>query len=147
MTALVDNTIDEMIRRLKARPNVSDFVFTKGYPSRSVNYPESRYTVAVCNEEVRQSTPFLGEQVSSDRIVRLYDVKLLLRVYAPKNSNGAALLRATSLIADSLEKVDTQRMITAISMSGISYEKSAHTMYRDINVTLDCLVYEVSGDE
>lgn len=136
MTSSADNTIDELIKRVKASTVLSGFVFASEYPPREMPNPIAKYIVAVGNTGVRTAYRFIGDRVTGERKGALYEAALRLRVYAPEDSSGAALLRATSLLADAVESADTERALRELSLSGITYDTAARTVYRDLNLKL-----------
>lgn len=142
MTSSADNTIDELIKRVKASPVLSGFVFASEYPPRELPNPITKYIVAVGNTGVGTAYRFIGDRVAGDRKGAVYEVALRLRVYAPEDSSGAALLRATSLLADAVERADTGHAIWELSLSGIAYDTAARTVYRDLNLKLGYLLSE-----
>lgn len=147
MTTSADNTIDELIKRVKALRAMSCFVFASEYPPREAPYPIDRYVVTAVNAGMRIKRRFVGDLVAEDRKGALYQTTLRLRVYAPQNSSGAALLRATSLLCDALEHADAQRIVQDISFSDISYDTTARTVRRDLTVTLYLLLSEEVPDD
>ena len=147
MTTLTDNTIDELIKRVKALRPVGDFVFASAYPPREIAYPIGRYTVAVGNTGMRIKRRFVGDRVASDRKGTLYQVMLCLRLYAPVNSAGAALLRASCLLADAVEHADDDRAVQDIAFSGVAYDTAARTLYRDLTLTLVYVLSEEVRDD
>ena len=132
MMTSVDNRIDRLIGRVKAHGAMRAFVFIPGYPAHKTPNPVTKYTVAVTDEEVRVSRRFIEE------------VKLCLRVYAPENSSGASLLRASAMLMDAVEACDPDREIESVSLSGIGFDTASRTEYRDVNVTLRFLSGGVS---
>lgn len=147
MTSLADNTIDELIRRVKAISPVGEFVFASEYPPREMPNPINRYVVTVGNTDVRIKRRFIGDRIAARRRGTLYHVTLRLRVYAPENSAGAALLRATALLADAVEKADTDRALQDLSLSGIVYDTTARTVYRDLTLTLGYALGKEADDD
>ena len=143
MTTLVDNTIDELIRRVKASAAVSDFIFASEYPPRLAPNPVDRYLVTVGDTRVRTLRRFVGDRVSADSKGVLYEITLRLRIYAPEGSSGAALLRASSLLNDAVEIADTDKMVTDTELSCVAYDAVERTAYRDLTVTLN---YLASGE-
>ena len=147
MTTLIDNNIDELIRRVKTRPEVSGFVFATAFPSKGTVYPGSRYLVTVNDESVKISQFFVGGRVGGSSFGEVYEVKLILRVYAPSGSSSSALLRATSLLADAFYKSDTDCAIRRTELYAVCFDKTARTDYRDVSVTLGYVIYEEAGDD
>ena len=147
MTSLSDNTIDGLIRRIKTVRSVSDFVFAAEYPPREMPHPIGKYVVTVINAGMRIKRRFVGDRVAGNAQGTLYQITLRLRVYAPAQTSGAALLRATCLLADAVELSDSERSVQDLSFSGIAYDPAAHTVYRDLTVTLFCMAAgEVQDD-
>ena len=70
----------------------------------------------------------------------LIEAQLKLRVYAPEGSSGSALLRVSAIIADALERADSDGLLREVSLSGIGYDESAHSEYRDISARLQMLL-------
>jgi len=132
MMTSVDNRIDTLISRVKERGAMKAFVFIPGYPAHKTPNPVTKYTVAVTDEEVKVSRWFIGK----DKRFRIEEVKLCLRVYAPENSSGAALLRASALLMDEVEACDPEKSIESVSLSGIGFDTASRTEFRDVNVTL-----------
>jgi hypothetical protein len=147
MTSLIDNTIDELIRRVKAQENLSGFAFTMGYPPRKLPNPIQKYLVCVDNGGVKISDIFIGGSVGRGRRGKLYETELTLRVYAPGYTAGSSLLRATALLADALERADTDGALRGISLSGIVYDTTARTVAREVKARLEYLLYEEAADE
>lgn len=132
MTSLTDNRIDELIRRVKNHGAAADFVFIPGYPPHKTPNPVTQYTVAVVNKETKVSAFFVGNRVGRSAEGRLYDIELRLRVYAPENSSGSALLRASAVLSDALEAEDHDRLIDRLSLSGIGFDTASRTEFRDV---------------
>lgn len=147
MTTLTDNTIDGLIKRIKAIRPVSEFVFSSEYPPREMPNPIGKYVVTVGNTGTRIAERFIGDRAAADRKGALYQVTLRLRMYAPESSAGAALLRASSLLADAVERADTERAVQDIVLSGVVYDTAARTVYRDLTVTLMYVLSEVERDD
>ena len=142
MTTLMDNTIDELVRRMKERTAMTDFVFSAEYPPRELPNPIDRYVVTVTNNCVRVKRQFVGGMVAEGIKGALYECSLRLRTYAPENTSGAALLRATSLLADALDAADTDRAVQEMTLSDVAYDAVARTVWRDLNVTLGFVLCE-----
>lgn len=140
MTSLIDNNIDELIRRVREYPVVSDVVFMTAFPPRELPNPINKYVAAVVDRGVRTSQEFIGGAVGEGMKGRLYHVELVLRVYAPRDTGASALLRMTSLLCDTLERADTDGAIGEISLGRIVYQKTARTVYRDVRVSLEWLL-------
>lgn len=147
MTSLADNTIDELIKRVKAIRAVSGFVFASEYPPRETPNPFDRYVVTVGNTGVRAAGRFLGDGVTADRRGALYEITVRLRIYAPEVSSAAALLRASSLLADAVERADCERAVQSVTLSGVAYDATARTVYRDVTATLLYVLSEEAQDE
>ena len=140
MMTSVDNRIDRLIARVKEHGAMRAFAFIPGYPAHKTPNPVTKYTVAVTDEEVKVSRWFIGK----DKRFRIEEVKLCLRVYAPENSSGASLLRASAMLMDAVEACDPDREIESVSLSGIGFDTASRTEYRDVNVTLRFLSGGVS---
>jgi hypothetical protein len=147
MTSLIDHTIDELIRRVKAQEILSGFAFMMAYPPRRLPNPIKKYLIAVGNGGVKESDVFIGGSVGRGRRGKLYETELSIRVYAPQNSAGSALLRVTSLVADALERADADGLLRGITLSGIVYDTVARTVARDVKAKLELLLYEEAADE
>lgn len=147
MTSLADNTIDELIRRVKAQPTVGCFVFASEYPPREMPNPIDKYVVTVGNAGVVPCRRFLGDRVAADSRGSLYEAALRLRVYAPENSAASALLRASSLLADAVERADADRALQSLSLDGVVYDTTARTVYRDLRLTLAYVLCEEACDD
>ena len=147
MTSLADNTIDELIKRVREIRSVSDFVFTSEYPPREMPNPIGKYAVAVGNTATRVKRRFVGDRSAADRRGALYETVLRLRVYAPENSSGAALLRASSLLADAIGTADDDRLVQDVALSAVVYDTTARTVYRDLTVTLAYILSEEENDD
>ena len=147
MTSLIDNTIDDLIRRVKAQEILSGFAFIMEYPPRKLPNPINKYLIAVGNGGVKTSDIFIGGSVGRGRRGKLYEAELNMRVYAPEDSGGSALLRVTSLLADALEHADADGALRGITLSGIVYDTTARTVARDVKVKLEYLLYEEADDE
>ena len=142
MTTLIDNRIDELISRVKKRGAIADFCFIPAYPPNKTPNPVKKYTVAVENLITKEKRVFVGNKSGLSLSGRLYEVKLRLRVYAPSYTSGSSLLRACALLADALEAEDTERYVAQTAFSGIGFDTSSRTEYRDIFVTLEILLSE-----
>ncbi len=147
MMISVDNRIDELISRVKARGGMEGFAFLPAYPPHKTPYPVRKYTVAVESRETHDSAIFIGDKVGGSERGRLVEADLRMRVYAPQESSGTALLRASSMVADTLIKSDFDGILRSVSMSGIEYDTSAHSEYRDINAVLRIIIEEEEPDE
>ena len=147
MTSLADNTIDELIKRVKALTQQYGFVFAAEYPAREMPNPIGKYIVTVGNTGVKTSRRFLGDRVTRGRTGVLYEIGLRLRVYAPEESSGAALLRASSLVADAVEQADKDHALWDIDLTGVAYDTAARTVYRDVTVTLGYVLGREAADE
>ena len=143
MTSLIDNNIDELIRRVRQQSAMSDVVFMTAYPPRELPNPVTEYTVAVNHTGIKTAQVFVGEAVGAGRKGRLYDAALVLRTYAPRHTAASALLRITALLADAIEAADTDGAVAQISLGEVVYENAARTVYRDVNVSLR---YLISGE-
>lgn len=143
MTSLIDNNIDELIKRVRKRTAVSDMVFMTAYPPREMPNPISKYTIAVNQTGVKRSQMFIGDAVGAGRKGCLYEVNVVLRMYAPRQTAASALLRASSLLFDALEAADTDGAIADSALASIEYDNAARTIYRDLRVTL---CYLLSGE-
>ena len=137
-----DNRIDELISRLKAAEGMDNFTFVPAFPPDKTPNPVKKYTVAAETCGIENDAEFIGGSIGAGERGRLVKATLRLRVYAPQGSSGASLLRASSLAVSALERADRDRLITAVSLSGIGYETAAHSEYRDINVQLRLFVRE-----
>lgn len=140
MTSLIDNNIDELIKRVRARTAVSDMVFMTAYPPRELANPIEKYTVTVNNTGVKIAQTFIGEAVGFGKRGSLYDVFLTLRVYAPRHTSSAALLRASSLLFDALDGCDSEDAISDLALGEVGYDNAARTYYRDLRVRLSYLL-------
>ena len=142
MTTLADNRIDELISRVKKRGAIKDFCFIPAYPPDKTPSPIKKYTVTAENRGMREKRVFIGNTAGANLSGRLYEVLLRARVYAPSYTSGSALLRACSMLADAFESEDRDRLINATSFSGVGYDTSSRTEYRDIEFTLEMLLTE-----
>lgn len=140
MMTLTDNLIDALIARVKARKGMEDFIFLPAFPPHKVPSPVKSYTVAAENHQTSESAVFIGERNGRNTRGRLIEARLRLRVYAPEGSSGSALLRVSAIIADALDRADSDGMLREVSLSGIGYDESAHSEYRDITARLQMLL-------
>ncbi len=140
MMTLTDNLIDALIMRVKAKRGMENFVFLPAYPPHKVTSPVKSYTVAAENHQTHESVVFIGDKDGTDTNGRLIEAQLKLRVYAPEGSSGSALLRVSAIIADALERADSDGLLREVSLSGIGYDESAHSEYRDISARLQMLL-------
>jgi hypothetical protein len=140
MTSLIDNNIDELIRRVRQYGAASELVFAAAYPPRETPNPVGKYMVAVNNTGVRKAQVFIGDTVGTGRRGRLYEASVTLRIYAPRNSGASALLRVSSLLYDALEACDDDGAIAEISLGEVAYENSLRTVYRDLRLKLQWLL-------
>ena len=147
MTSAIDNTIDELVRRVKNCPAVADFAFNNAYPPRNTPHPVEKYLVTVENTGVIVGDRFIGDRISANAKGAVYEISLRFRVYAPSNTSAAALLRASSQLADALERADTARVTKTMELYAVSYDTTARTLYRDLTVKLDLVQREEAGDE
>lgn len=138
MTSLIDNTIDGLIRRVREKTAVSDIVFMTAYPPRNLPNPIKKYVAVVENKGVATSQEFIGEAIGASRRGRLCRVDLVIRVYAPRDTAAAALVRMTSLLYDALDACNDDGMIETLSLGEIVNEKAARTVFRDVRVGLIC---------
>lgn len=136
MTSLMDNNIDELIKRVRQRTAVSDMVFMTAYPPRDVPNPIDKYTVAVDQTSVKRSQVFIGDTVGTGLKGALYEIDLTLRVYAPRNTSASALLRMSAQLFDAVGVCDVDREIAEMSLGGVAYDNTARTIYRDLRVTM-----------
>ena len=139
MTSTIDNTIDELMRRVKKRAAVSEFAFVAAYPPGPAPFPVAKYTVTAHSSGVKAGEYFIGDRVRGSDRGAVYEARLSLRVYAPAKTSGAALLRASALLADALERSDCDRLIQSVELGAIGYDDSTRSLYRDIDAGL-CLV-------
>ncbi len=139
MITSIENRIDEWIARVKDYGAVKAFEFIPGYPAHKTPSPVTKYTVAVTEREEKTGTFFIGDQIAEGRTGRLHEIELCLRVYAPEGSSGAALLRASALLMDALEKQDDENAINALILSGIGYDTAARVEYRDVTARLSMI--------
>lgn len=142
MTASIENRIDEWMTRVKGRVLMDQFVFIPGFPPHKTPNPVTNYTVAVANSEEKVARYFIGDRIGKMSEGKLYEVRLMMRVYAPERASGAALLRASALLADAFEAEDCRREISAMTFSGIGYDTAARCEYRDVTIQLMMAVEE-----
>ena len=138
MTSIVSR-IDEWITRVKGYGAVKAFEFIPGYPAHKTPSPVTKYTVAVTESEDKTGTFFIGDQISEQRLGRIHEIELCLRVYAPEGTSGSALLRASTLLMDALEKQDDENAVNAMLLSGIGYDTAARVEYRDVTAYLSMI--------
>lgn len=141
MTSSTENRIDEWIARVKEHGAIKAFAFIPAYPAHKTPNPVTKYTVAVTNREEKVSRFFIGNRIGEDKIGKVYETGLCLRVYAPENSAGSSLLRASALLIDALEKEDAERMIVSLALSGVGFDTASRTEYRDVIASL-CMIAE-----
>ena len=132
MMTSVDNRIDALIGSVKKKSYMQAFDFIPGYPAHKTPNPVTKYTVAVVNNEVKVKWQGIG---CADQW-RIFEAELCLRVYAPENSSGAALLRASSLLMNALEASDPWFEISEMKLTGIGFDTASRTEYRDVIVKL-----------
>ena len=144
MTSSTENRIDEWIARVKQRGAMRAFAFIPGYPAHKKPNPVTKYTVAVTGSKQKISRFFIGDRVGSNTKGRLYEVELTLRVYAPENSSGSSLLRASALLMDAFEAEDIDRAIYSLSLSGVGFDTASRTEYRDVIARLDFVEKEAA---
>lgn len=147
MTSLIDNRIDDLIRRVKERLDRADFVFMSAYPPRKLPNPVDKYIITIENAGVKESAIFVGGRVGEQKRGKLYEATLKARAYAPMKSTGSALLRATSLTADAFERCDADHAVRSVELYGVCYDTSLRTDYRDISVRLQYLLCEEEVDD
>lgn len=136
MTSSTENRIDEWIARVKQHGAIAAFAFIPAYPAHKTPNPVTKYTVAVTNTAQKVGAYFIGNRTGANKAGRIYDIELQLRVYAPDGSAGSSLLRASALLIDALDAEDSERMIRAISLSGIGFDTASRTEFRDVIVKL-----------
>ena len=139
MTTSIVNRIDEWITRVKDYGAVRAFEFIPGYPAHKTPSPVTKYTVAVTESEEKTGSFFIGNQTAEQHCGRLHEIELCLRVYAPEGSSGSALLRASALLMDALEKQDDENAIDALILSGIGYDTAARVEFRDVTAHLSMI--------
>ena len=139
MMTSIHNRIDEWIARIKGYGAVSAFDFIPGYPAHKTPNPITKYTVAVSENEGKISDWFIGNRLSKQSSGRLHEIELCFRVYAPQESSGASLLRASALLLNAIEAQDDDRSIETLSLSGIGYDTAARVEYRDITARLNLI--------
>ena len=147
MTSLTDNTIDMLIKRVRRELLAENFAFMTAYPPQAQPNPIGKYVVTVENSEVKEAAVFIGGRVSAGERGKLYEETLCVRTYAPMKTSGSALLRASSLVADALERCDTQRAICGIELFSLCYDTAVRTTYRDMKVRLQYLLSEEEQDD
>ena len=140
MTSLIDNNIDELIKRVRQRTAVSDMVFVTAYPPRELPNPFDKYTVTVENTGIRQSQVFIGDTIGRGLTGRLYDISVTMRVYAPRDTSAAALLRMSAQLFDAVECCDRDDMVTKMEMGEVRYDTASRTIYRDLRLVLSCIL-------
>lgn len=138
MTSIV-NRIDEWIARVKSYGALKAFEFIPGYPAHKTPSPVTKYTVAVTEREEKTGAFFIGNQTAEGCSGRLHEIELILRVYAPEGSSGSALLRASALVMDALEKQDSENAIDTLILSGVGYDTAARVEYRDVTARLSMI--------
>ena len=144
MTTSTENRIDEWIARVKRHGAMKAFAFIPGYPAHKTPNPVTKYTVAVVDSEQKVSRFFIGSRIGVRQYGRLYGMELRMRVYAPEGSSGSALLRASALLMDALEREDSERMINYLSLSGIGFDTASRTEYRDVVAQLSIMAEEAA---
>lgn len=144
MTLSTENRIDEWIARVKTHGAMTAFAFIPGFPPHKTPNPVTKYTVAVTNSMQKVSRYFIGERLGESQKGKLYEIELRLRVYAPEGSSGSSLLRASALLSDAMEAQDSERLITALSFSGIGFDTASRTEYRDVIARLHMTVKEAA---
>ena len=147
MTTSADNTIDELIKRVREIRGVSEFVFAAEYPPRETPNPIGKYVVTVGNTATGVKRRFVGGRTAVDRRGALYEIVVRLRVYAPEHSSAATLLRASSLLADAVEKADCDCIVQDVALSQVVYDTTARTVYRDVTATVWLLLSEEVQDD
>ena len=145
MTASIENRIDEWIARVKDRGAMQAFAFIPGYPAHKTPNPVTKYMVAVTDSAEKVSRFFIGNRIGANKAGRLYEVELRLRVYAPEDSSGSSLLRASALLMDAFEAEDVDRAVYSLSLSGIGFDTASRTEYRDVVARLDFLTEEAAA--
>lgn len=145
MTSSTENRIDEWIARVKRHGAMQAFAFIPGYPAHKTPNPVTKYTVAVTNTAEKVSRFFIGNRIGANKAGRLHEVELCLRVYAPEDSSGSSLLRASALLMDAFEAEDIDRAVYSLALSGIGFDTASRTEYRDVIAQLDFLTEEAAA--
>lgn len=144
MTSSIENRIDEWIARVKNHGAMKAFAFIPGYPAHKTPNPITKYTVAVTDSTEMVSRYFIGNRIGANQAGRMYEVELKLRVYAPEDSSGSSLLRASALLMDAFEAEDVDRAVYSLSLSGIGFDTASRTEYRDVIARLDFVQKEAA---
>lgn len=141
----IQNSIDELIKRVKANDELCECTFVKGFMGNEHSNPQTKYMIAVSTPDIDTGDSFVGNNVSENLKGRLYEVNVRLRVYAPKNAGGDGLSKIVNLLSSALKDSDILNVIVKLEQSPIAFDSNASTVYRDVKVQMSfCLCEEVT---
>ena len=130
----IESNIDEFILRLKNDAELQDFAFTKAYSRNYVPNPIDKFVVAVNTLDTKIKKEFIGKSIGENIQGKIYETKVRLRVYAKTKDHASSLVEATYTLSSALQNHDTENLIDTVSLTGISYDSTVKTVYRDIEI-------------
>lgn len=142
----ITNTIDELVRKIKADEAFHNITFVKGFSFSEHQNPFDDYLIAVSKLDSQQSSSFVGDSVGENLRGSMYEMTVKFRIYAPKNEGGDGLVELSNQMSESIKKHDVYNACQDIKISSIAFDESAMTVYRDVVALMSFCVYEeVSG--
>lgn len=138
----IENSITQLVQRIKSTNEFSECTFVKGHKSSECANPLLNYMVAVSVCDIESSVRFIGESVGENLNGSIVNVGVKFRIYSPKKSGGDALLEMAVKLSSAIKSCDEQNLCQGIEVSGIAFDSDMLTVYRDVVAKLSFCLYE-----
>lgn len=142
---LIENSIDEFVRRVKKDDAFKDICFVKGYSSAPEGELSDEYLIAVSQLDSKVGTSFLGDYAGENLQGSMYDITLKFRIFARKDVGGQGLVTLSHELTRALKENDNSRICGEIKVLPVAFCDDAMCVYRDVHVLLSfCICEEVA---
>lgn len=135
---MIIETVNNFIKKVKENRSLNDVTFVKAFKENLAHNSFDGFIAVVIIENISVGKKFVGNLAG-----KMYNTKVLLKVYCGDDISGETLSDATLKISDAVSKADTQGMISDINISPIVFDKDINAICRNINIEFEfCLCGE-----
>ncbi|MBQ6626037.1 MAG: hypothetical protein IIX27_01950 [Ruminococcus sp.] len=139
---LIENSIDEFVRKVKKDEALKNICFIKGYSSAPSYELTDDYLIAVSQLDSKVGTSFLGDYAGENLKGSMYDLTLKFRIFARKDVGGQGLVTLSNELTRAIKENDTASVCSDIKILPVAFCDDAMCVYRDVHVQMSFCVCE-----
>ncbi len=129
---LIQQKIDNIILRLKQRPELERVRFVREYGTANIETPLRGMLAVVSLSQITREKGCIGGYLSSSVKGGRYSAKAEISLYAPADENGSGLSEVIGEIIAGLEDADSEHIITDATASPIEFDANINAIFRRV---------------